>query len=644
MSTPDRPRSAADAAERFHVQALLNCALREAPDVVWTPGAALGPCAGVAVPSPGAAGPQDGAVNAAGDPEAVQAAPASRAALPVLDGLARVEVDVPYRSPSGRHRYALPVVLRTDVGARELDLALLSALLVDALSGDRSGTAARLALLERIAQSAEAVTGFLRAGGDALREPYPGGPQSFLDAERSLVLGHPFHPTPKSRGEMRPGERDAYAPETGAQFGLRWLAVDAELVQQDSAVLGPDGAERSAADVATDLLPFQTADALRDAHGGRLLVPVHPWELEHLRTREDVAGLLRSGAIRDLGAHGAPGQATTSVRTVASDHWRWQLKFSLHLRVTNSMRITLPRELDRAVEAARLARTTVGARMAEVAPRWRVVHDPAYLAVRHGDGLIDGLSVLLREHRWPAAAGIDAAAVTALCQEHPYDGRSRLARIVDDLGVRTGESPDHVARRWFAMYLDAFVASVLRIYLDVGLTFEPHAQNVVLELEDGWPVRAVHRDSQGYFHREAAHDDLTQVVPGLGEVTESIFPEALADQRLVYYPFVNNALGVIGALGMAGLVDERLLLADLRAAIEREREAGGRYPATLLDRLLDDDTWPCKGNLRTRIDDLDELVGDIAEQSVYGTIANPLAPENPLATDPHPPTTSAAGR
>lgn len=596
-----RPRTAepvthpAAAAERFHVQALLNCALREADDVSWTDGT-------------------DGPT----------------AALPVLDGTAEIVVGVAYRSPTGRHRYRLPAVLRSGDQQRPLALGPLAELLVDALSGDHATGAARQALLVRIAESSEATAGFLAQAGPAPDEPYSGGPQEFLAAERSLVLGHPFHPTPKSRGEMRPDERDRYAPETGAGFALEWLAVDPALVASDSAVLAADGSgERDAADVALDLLPPAARDALRGAHGDRVLLPVHPWELDQLRGREDVAGLLRSGGLRELGAHGAPARATTSVRTVAGDDWPWQLKFSLHLRVTNSMRVTLPRELDRAVEAARLARTSVGARMAEVAPDWRVVHDPAYLAVRHEGGLIDGLSVLFREHRWRAGSGLDAAAVTALCQEHPYDGRSRLARIVDRLADEHGEDPALVARRWFARYGEVLIASVLRIYLDVGLTFEPHAQNVVLELEDGWPVRAVHRDSQGYFHREAAHADLCRIVPGLGEATESIFPEALADQRLVYYPFVNNALGVIGALGMAGLVDERQLLGDLRALIERERERDGRYPASLLDRLLDDQRWPCKANLRTRIDDLDELVGDIAQQSVYGSIPNPLLAEVP---------------
>ena len=167
---------------------------------------------------------------------------------------------------------------------------------------------------------------------------------------------------------------------------------------------------------------------------------------------------------------------------------------------------------------------------------------------------------------------------------------------------------------------------LVRLFLELGLCMEPHQQNVLLELEDGWPARGVYRDSQGYFHREAAHDDITAIVPGIGERSESIFPEALADERLVYYPFLNNALGVVNALGVGGCIDERLLLGALRALLERERERarGASYPATLLDRVLDDATWPCKANLMTRMHDMDELVGDIATQSVYVRIANPL--------------------
>ena len=253
-----------------------------------------------------------------------------------------------------------------------------------------------------------------------------------------------------------------------------------------------------------------------------------------------------------------------------------------------------------------------------------MLQDPAYLTVRHDGKVVDGLSVLLRENRWPAGAQADVSSLTSLCQDHPYGGRSRLGQIVAAIAAREARSERDVAREWFARYCDVVIVPLVRLFLELGLCMEPHQQNVLVELEDGWPARGVYRDSQGYFHREAAHEDITAIIPGIGEASESVFPEALADERLVYYPFLNNALGVVNALGVAGCIDELELLGDLRALLERERERGGRYPATLLDRLLDDESWPCKANLRTRVHDMDELAGDIASQSAYVRIPNPL--------------------
>jgi len=164
---------------------------------------------------------------------------------------------------------------------------------------------------------------------------------------------------------------------------------------------------------------------------------------------------------------------------------------------------------------------------------------------------------------------------------------------------------------------------LVRLYLDLGLCTEAHQQNVLLELEEGWPAHGVIRDSQGYFHREAAHKHIAALLPGIGEKSESVFPEALADERLVYYPFFNNALGVINALGVTGAIDEVVLLGDLKALLEAERERGATYATTLLDRLLDDATWPCKGNLTTRMHDMDERADD-ADRASYVKILNPL--------------------
>ncbi|MDP2711680.1 MAG: IucA/IucC family protein [Solirubrobacteraceae bacterium] len=609
--------AARDAAVAAATETLLNCYLREGGEWQALPAAEAG--------------------------DRAQPGDTHVALLALRDRRRTLLAGVRYLSPTQRHRFRLPVMLAVDGGqAVPVTLDTLAALLVEQLGGaeraaggaDAIGAGRRdggrvapdpAPLLERLHASVAAVASFLTARDGEVDALWSAAPLSFVESEQALLLGHMLHPTPKSRTEMSAAQQRAYSPEAGARFALHWLAVDAGLVEHDSATgtPAPQLAERLLRD--DPAVDEAALDAALAGLGERVLIPAHPWELAHLRERDAVAAaLLADGAIVDLGPLGGAVAPTSSLRTVHGAGWPYQLKFSLHVRVTNSMRVTLPKELRRAVEAARLLQTEVGAQAARLAPDFVMLQDPAYLAVRHGGELIDGLSVLLRDNRWPAASRADVSALTTLCQDHPYGGRSRIGQLVATIARREQRSEPQVARAWFQRYGEVVLVPLLRLFGELGLCMEPHQQNVLLELEAGWPARAVYRDSQGYFHREAAHDDITAIVPGIGEDSESIFPEALADERLVYYPFVNNALGVINALGVAGCLDEHLLLADLRALLERERARGARYPATLLDRLLDDPTWPCKANLRTRLHDMDELIGDIADQSVYVTIANPL--------------------
>ncbi|WP_172885751.1 IucA/IucC family siderophore biosynthesis protein [Jiangella sp. DSM 45060] len=522
-------------------------------------------------------------------------------------------------SATYRHQLELPALLQlADAEPRPVGLAQLAVLLADTLPALRTEP-----LLTRVLDSAAAVAGYLDGRADEIDQLWSAEPLPFAATEQALLLGHLVHPTPKSRGELGAVERLRFSPETGGRFALRWLAVDRDLVRHGSALdtPAPELAEALLRDDPT--VDHAALRATRDAVGGdRVLIPAHPYEADRLAADPVTADLFDTGAVVDLGAWGAPFLPTTSVRTVYRADAPWQLKFSLHVRVTNSMRVMLPKELDRAVESAALARTVIGEHTRQAAPHFVLVQDPAYLTVARDGATLDGFSVLLRENRWNHHGPSDVSALTTLCQDHPYGGSSRLAAIIAAISGREHRAEHVVAREWFGRFCDVVVRSLVRLYLDVGLCFEAHQQNTLVELTDGWPVRGVYRDSQGYFHRAAAHDDLVTVVPGLGEVTESIFPEDLADERLVYYLFVNLTLGVVNALGPC--VDETVLLRHLRRVLTEERSRGGRYPATLLDRLLDDERWPCKANLLTRAHDMDELVGDISTQSVYVTLPNPL--------------------
>ena len=281
---------------------------------------------------------------------------------------------------------------------------------------------------------------------------------------------------------------------------------------------------------------------------------------------------------------------TSSLRTVYNGDWDWQLTFSLHAHMTDEMRLTPIAELEHAVEAARRFATQAVA-AGEVAPQVSLLQDAAYLAVVQDGAPIAGLSVQLRENRWRAGCDADVSAIEMLVQDHPFGGRSRLAQIVARLARDAGRAPEDVAREWFARYTEVAVLPLLRLLAELGLSVETDQQNTLLELDGGWPAQLVLRESYRSSQNPAAHDDVAPAGPGIGEG-----------------PFLDNALAVINALGVAGLVEESALLAQLNELLERERERGGD-DAAMLGRVLDGATWPCRASMRTRLhNDVDRYV------------------------------------
>lgn len=256
------------------------------------------------------------------------------------------------------------------------------------------------------------------------------------------------------------------------------------------------------------------------------------------------------------------------------------------------------------------------------APHFKMVDEPAYLTIKVGDKVLDGFSCILRDASDFTDEKRDITAITSLVQDNPIGGHGRLHAIISNIAEREKMSLTETAIHWFECYLDVVIESLMTLFIDWGLCFEPHGQNTLLELEHGYAIRCFCRDGQGFFHRQAAHKDWCNIMPNKGEKTESIFPEDLAKERLIYYPFINQAFSVINAFGTQQLADEHQLMDQLRQRLRKLQSQAQRYPFTLFDVLENSERLPCKGNLLTQLYDMDELVGDIATQSVYVTIPN----------------------
>ncbi|MFI6848037.1 IucA/IucC family protein [Kitasatospora sp. NPDC050467] len=546
--------------------------------------------------------------------------PDGRLRIAVLGGAARLSAPVRHWSRAGWHRFG-PATLSAGGGAAAgdgrdapVDAVTAAALLAAAAAarpdpGQVADLAARVA--DSVVRTADILTHHRTAAA-------PGGPEGshFLAAEQSLLLGHPLHPTPKSRDGLGPAQSAAYSPELHGSFQLHWYAVDRELLAAGSAVT--ESADRITARLLGDpaLLPPGTA-----------ALPLHPWQARELALRPAVAGLLADGLLHDLGPAGTPWYPTSSVRTVYRPGTPWMLKLSLGLRITNSRRENLRKELHRGLEMHRLLESGLAAEWRAAHPGFDIVRDPAWIGVDHpalGDP--GGLDTVLRAQ--PFAPGDRVLCVAGLVAEQPLGTGdavpSRLGDILRSLAARCGRPLATVAAEWFLRYLDAVVLPVLWLDGRAGIALEAHQQNSLVLLDaDGWPTGGRYRDNQGFYYRQSAAERLTGRLAGLGAQSDTFLADEVIDHHFAYYLGINHVLGLIGALGSQRLADEAVLLAALRGFLGSPRAAatGSALPALLLDAA----TLPCKANLLTRINGMDELVGPVATQSVYVDIPNPVA-------------------
>ena len=537
--------------------------------------------------------------------------------LPLSLIQAQLFVPLSYVSRVGRHRItALPQIFQKGQKLNFSAAAMVS-LLLEELVQQSEGCVDAASLVERWIQSRDALQQFLNIRAedfDALVQVE----QGFIASEQALILGHSMHPAPKSRTGFVHEDWQKYSPEACGQTQLYYWLVAPEYIAEGTA-LEQDFSIQLKQEIKWHLSESELETLAAYAH--YKLLPLHPWQARYLQSKVWFKSLKAKLKIIDLGEKAWIFSPTTSVRTLASFNAPWMLKPSLSVMITNSIRVNLAKECHRGEMTHRLWHSELGQSILKQCPSLKAVNDPAWIALQLDGEIIDETICIVRDQ--PFIPEQQVTCIASLCQDHPVEERNRFNALFDQIASQQKlNDKAQIAHDWFKTFLNISLSPLMYVYHRYGMAFESHQQNVLVELKDGWPQWLWLRDNQGFYYIEEFAGEILQQFPELHDKAHAVGSKAFVDERFSYYFFGNTLFGIINAIGATGFVSEQDLLSVLQQHLF---DLLKQYPeSSLIQSLLYQPTLPYKGNLLTRLYELDELIAPVENQSVYIQLANPL--------------------
>lgn len=436
----------------------------------------------------------------------------------------------------------------------------------------------------------------------------PGPPNRAPDLEQWSAVGHPYHPTHKTRLGMAPDEVLSFCPEFQPQVPLGLLAARRARCGGETmagAVPGALWLERH--------FPTQAA-AWRDGLIERghdpaqyRAIPVHPWQARHVIPKR-FARSIAAGDLVPLPGAAIPCAPTVSVRTLvpleeaAAPH----IKVSLAVRLTSVERTISPRSCEMGPRISALLEDLI-ARDATLSEGMSILPEEAglYFAAADPEEREEArhlAAVLRRNPALVCGPGEIAIPATALAEASPVTG----APLFLELSPASLGGDPAAARTALARYAEALLRPLLTLYLRYGIALEAHMQNSLgLYGRDGALRRFLFRDFGGIRIHEPSlraaglplevHPDRLTVIDARDEVRNKLTSRTL-HYHLGYLisrvcrhlrtgegPFWSDTAEVV-----SGILED--LRGDVAPATWRRERAA----------LLDND-WEHKTSLRMRI-------------------------------------------
>lgn len=421
---------------------------------------------------------------------------------------------------------------------------------------------------------------------------------SYLESEKKLILGHPVHPYPKTKLGMNEKETEDYSPEFQGKFKLVWLKVDSKILESNLKV-------NEYIKYLRELSSFD----LENKKESDLYLPMHPYQWKFLQDSNKIDHSL----IEYIGEGLNDWFALSSTRSIYNENAPYQLKYSMNVKLTNSIRHLQPEE---AIRGEFIESVFKENNLLEKYPELHVLFEPLYLSFKDKNGVaLSEFTFQVRENL-KEKEGVKRVLLSTLVEENIQTGKTHLSELILKLASELNKEEEFIRIEWFKAFLKNAISPLLKLAFNSDVLLGAHLQNIILELKEGVPSGVFYRDCQGTGFTEKGQVKYGKVDNG------NVLSLSDINKVFGYYLVVNTIFGVISSLANSDESHEKILINRFRLfLIELRSELD---EPSFIDFLLDSKVLYQKGNFRCSVNELNENTIKNPWE-IYNEIPNPIA-------------------
>ncbi|HLT23378.1 MAG TPA: IucA/IucC family protein [Bacteriovoracaceae bacterium] len=450
--------------------------------------------------------------------------------------------------------------------------------------------------INRVQQSKDCIEVALNFNGQHFKSIKP----TFEHTETALFLGHSLHPTPKSRSEFKKEDLFRYSPEHGGKFQVSWFKVHKSIYYEEHSKCFED---------------VMWAEEISDFKYDNdfYLLPIHPWQKENILNLSVIKKYLEQNLIIDLGEDHRYWTPTSSLRTIYNNDAKYMIKFSLDLKMTNSVRHLLVHELKRGIQIHEVSKHPYLEGFFKECPQLQIIQEPCFAGILNEkkEPIIQTL-IMIREN--PFNSSDEVSLLATLTQPETNEAKGLLSKLI----IQSELSP----QLWFEKFLKEAIAPFLILQGKYGVLLGAHQQNLILKLKNGCPIGAYFRDCHG------AGFDAKKIDPIRGEVTSitsdngNVLEQEVSHYLFAYYLIINSVFNMVSAISHQTLVDEEALL-EIYKNFLIDLKLRSDLDTSFIDYLLYSPELKHKGNFFCTAKNINENTSR-NPLDIYTSINNPL--------------------